>query len=58
MIRALWGAMEMCISATHNFGGLGAVRFFLGFCEGAASPGFVLITSSWYRRREHPARVA
>lgn len=55
---AAWGFMEGCIAATQDFGGLGAVRFLLGFCEGAASPGFVIITSNWYRRREHPARVA
>ena len=55
---ALWGAMEMCIAATQNAGGLEAVRFFLGLCEGAASPGFTVITSNFYRRREHPIRVA
>ncbi|KAF2102848.1 MFS general substrate transporter [Rhizodiscina lignyota] len=55
---AAWGACEMLIASTQNFGGLGTVRFFLGWFEGAASPGFVIITSNWYRRREHPARVA
>jgi ACS family allantoate permease-like MFS transporter len=50
--------MEMCIAATFSFKGLAAVRFFLGFCEGAASPGFVIITSNWYKRVEHPVRVA
>lgn len=55
---AAWGAMEMCIAATFNFSGLAAARFFLGFCEGAASPGFTVITSNFYRRREHPIRVA
>ena len=55
---AVWGAMEMCTAATTNFAGLAAVRYFLGLCEGAASPGFTVITSNFYRRREHPVRVA
>ncbi|KAK4958220.1 hypothetical protein LTR10_004646 [Elasticomyces elasticus] len=53
-----WGAAEMCIAASPNFAGLAATRFFLGLCEGAASPGFVIITSNWYKRAEHPVRVA
>lgn len=48
----------MCMAATHSFKGIAAVRFFLGFCEGAASPSWVILTSNWYRRREHPVRVA
>lgn len=54
----LWGAMEMCLAATHNAAGLCAVRFFLGLAEGASSPGFVIITSNFYKRKEHPIRVA
>ncbi|KAF9869749.1 major facilitator superfamily transporter [Colletotrichum karsti] len=54
----LWGAVEMCLGATHDFRGLAAARFFLGFAEGAVSPAFIIITSNWYRRREHPIRVA
>ncbi|KAH8817061.1 major facilitator superfamily domain-containing protein [Xylogone sp. PMI_703] len=53
-----WGVCEMCFAATQNFAGIGTARFFLGFCEGAVSPGFVVITSNWYKRREHPIRVA
>ncbi|KXH35200.1 hypothetical protein CSIM01_11154 [Colletotrichum simmondsii] len=53
-----WGAVEMTLGATHNFSGLAAARFFLGFAEGAVSPAFIIITSNWYRRREHPIRVA
>ncbi|UPL00568.1 hypothetical protein LCI18_011502 [Fusarium solani-melongenae] len=41
-----------------NFHGLAAARFFLGFAEAAVSPAFVIITSNWYRRSEHPIRVA
>ncbi|KAF4977773.1 hypothetical protein FZEAL_5739 [Fusarium zealandicum] len=53
-----WGGVEMAISATQNFHGIAAARFFLGFAEAAVSPAFVIITSNWYRRSEHPIRVA
>jgi hypothetical protein len=50
----LWGLCEMCLAATHDFAGIGAVRFLLGFTEGAVAPSFMIITSNWYCRREHP----
>ncbi|KAF9891060.1 hypothetical protein FE257_004995 [Aspergillus nanangensis] len=54
----LWGGAEMCLAAAHDFPSLAAIRFLLGFFEGAVSPSFIIITSNWYRRREHPVRVA
>ncbi|KAL4984661.1 major facilitator superfamily domain-containing protein [Aspergillus falconensis] len=48
----------MCLAASHAFSSIGAIRFLLGFFEGAVSPSFVIITSNWYCRREHPVRVA
>jgi MFS family permease len=54
----LWGLCEMCLAATHDFAGIGAVRFLLGFTEGAVAPSFMIITSNWYCRREHPIRIA
>ncbi|KAM0263814.1 hypothetical protein ACHAPA_008548 [Fusarium lateritium] len=54
----VWGLMEMCMGASNNFGGLAATRFLLGFAEAAVSPAFIIITSNWYRRSEHPVRVA
>jgi MFS family permease len=30
----------------------------LGFAEGSVQPAFIIITSHWYKRREHPIRVA
>lgn len=30
----IWGAVNMCMAAVHNFHGLAAARFFLGFAEG------------------------
>lgn len=54
----VWGGCEMCLGAAQNFQGLSAARFFLGFAEGTVSPAFIIITSNWYRRREHAVRVA
>lgn len=48
----------MAIAAVQNFAGFATVRFLLGFSEGAVSPAFVLITSYWYKRSEHPLRTA
>jgi len=48
----------MCLGATQNFHGLAAARFFLGFAEGTVSPAFIIITSIWYKHREHPIQVA
>ena len=48
----------MCMAATRDFAGIGTVRYFLGLCEGAASPAWVIITSNYYTRKEHPMRVA
>jgi len=54
----LWGVVEMCLATSHSFESLGAIRFLLGFFEGAVSPSFIIITSNWYRHSEHPVRVA
>ena len=47
----------MCLAPT-NFADFAAVRFLLGFSEGAVSPAFVTITSNWYRKKEHTVRMA
>lgn len=54
----LWGVTCVCVGLPTNFAGMMAGRFFLGLTEGAVSPAFVMITSIWYKRREHPVRVA
>ncbi|GME41877.1 unnamed protein product [Neofusicoccum parvum] len=54
----LWGAIEMCLGASQGFPSLGAIRFLLGLAEGSVSPSFMIITSCWYKRSEHPIRVA
>ncbi|KAL6884479.1 major facilitator superfamily domain-containing protein [Trichoderma evansii] len=54
----IWGVTCICVGLPHSFSGLMAARFFLGLTEGAVSPAFVMLTSVWYKRREHPVRVA
>ncbi|PYI00506.1 MFS general substrate transporter [Aspergillus sclerotiicarbonarius CBS 121057] len=53
----IWGCICMCLAATHNFAGFAAVRFLLGFSEGAVSPAFVTLTSVWYQKKEHASRI-
>lgn len=48
----------MCLAAPKNFAGFAAVRFLLGFTEGAVSPAFVTLTSIWYQKEEHATRTA
>ncbi|KAH8653603.1 major facilitator superfamily domain-containing protein [Xylariales sp. PMI_506] len=54
----VWGIVSGCLAAPENFAGFAAVRFLLGACEGAVSPAFVMITSNWYKKEEHPIRIA
>lgn len=54
----IWGGVNMCMGSIHNFKGLAVTRFFLGFSEGTVSPAFIILTSIWYKRREHPIRTA
>ncbi|RSL54572.1 hypothetical protein CEP53_007391 [Fusarium sp. AF-6] len=54
----IWGGVNMAMAACQSFHGLAAARFFLGFTEGTVSPAFIILTSNWYVKREHPIRVA
>ncbi|GKT56054.1 pantothenate transporter [Colletotrichum tofieldiae] len=54
----IWGIICMCLAAPNNYAGFAAVRFLLGFAEGAVSPAFITITSIWYRSNEHALRTA
>lgn len=54
----VWGVTCICVGLPTNFTGMMVARFFLGLTEGAVSPAFVMLTSTWYKRREHPVRVA
>lgn len=54
----LWGMISTLSGNTHNFAGMVAVRFFIGFVEAAFLPGALLILSKWYTRRELTTRNA
>jgi MFS family permease len=40
-----------------SFATLAPARFFLGVFESCLNPGFVLISSSWWKREEQAARI-
>lgn len=52
-----WGISLSCMAGSHNFGSLAACRFFLGGFEATIGPALMLVTSTWYKRREHSLRV-
>ena len=53
----VWGTAMACHAACTNFGGLLACRFVLGICEGSVTPGFMVVTSMFYTRKEQTLRV-
>ncbi|KAI0156943.1 MFS general substrate transporter [Xylariaceae sp. FL1272] len=54
----IWGVISASTAAVTNFGGLIAVRFFLGFVEAAYFPGCLYYLSCWYTRKELGLRTA
>ncbi|OSD00722.1 MFS general substrate transporter [Trametes coccinea BRFM310] len=53
----VWG-LALCLhAACKNFGGLFAVRFILGMCEGSITAGFMIVSSMFYTRTEQTLRV-
>ena len=52
-----WGLVLACFAAVENFSGAVAIRFMLGVCESAVTPGFALITSQWYTKAEQGLRT-
>ncbi|KAL4812133.1 major facilitator superfamily domain-containing protein [Aspergillus spinulosporus] len=52
------GMLSALVGATHNAGGLYALRFLLGFVEAAFYPGALFLISSWYKRSEMGVRSA
>jgi len=53
----VWSVALLCHAAAKNFGDLFACRVFLGICEGAITPGFMIVTSMFYTRKEQSQRV-
>ncbi|KAI1811403.1 major facilitator superfamily domain-containing protein [Poronia punctata] len=58
LCMALWGVISASTAAVTNFGGLIAVRFFLGFVEAVYFPGCLYYLSCWYTRKELGLRTA
>ncbi|KAI5247840.1 putative MFS allantoate transporter [Aureobasidium subglaciale] len=54
----LWGTTLCTFAAVKDFGGGVAVRFFLGVTEAAVTPGFALLTSQWYTKKEQGSRTS
>ncbi|CAO1621697.1 unnamed protein product [Parajaminaea phylloscopi] len=54
----VWGIICCCHSTVKGYGGLLAVRFFLGFFEAAITPAFIIIVGAFYTKREVPLRTA
>ncbi|KAJ2980994.1 hypothetical protein NQ176_g2309 [Zarea fungicola] len=52
----LWGVCLTLHSVAGGYAGLMVLRTLLGVFESAISPGFSLITSTWYTPREHSLR--
>jgi len=53
----VWSISLCAHAACKSFGGLFAVRFIMGICEGAITAGFLLVTSMFYTRKEQTVRV-
>lgn len=53
----IWSVALCAHAACKSFGGLFAVRFILGICEGAITAGFLIVTSMFYTRAEQTLRV-
>jgi MFS family permease len=51
-----WGITVACTAACSSFGSLLAVRVLLGALEAVISPALILITSTWYQRKEATPR--
>jgi len=53
----IWAVALFSHAACKSFAGLFAVRFILGMCEGSITAGFMIVSTMFYTRNEHTARV-
>ncbi|KJA18418.1 hypothetical protein HYPSUDRAFT_218219 [Hypholoma sublateritium FD-334 SS-4] len=53
----VWAIALLAHAACKSFGALLAVRFIMGICEGAITPGFLIVTGMFYTRAEQNKRV-
>ncbi|KZO94375.1 MFS general substrate transporter [Calocera viscosa TUFC12733] len=54
----MWGVMMTVQGLVHNYGGLLAMRWFLGMFEAGLYPGVNYYLSCWYKRSEFGIRAA
>lgn len=57
-VMIVWGVISAATAGARSYGGLIAIRFFLGFVEAAYFPGCLFFLSSWYTRKELGFRTA
>ena len=57
-VMVVWGIISAATAGAQSYGGLIAIRFFLGFVEAAYFPGCLFFLSSWYTRKELGFRTA
>ena len=57
-VMVIWGVVSAATAGAQSYGGLIAIRFFLGFVEAAYFPGCLFFLSSWYTRKELGFRTA
>lgn len=58
ILMACFGSMTLCSAATRNFGGMMALRWFLGMSEAAFFPLVIYYLTTFYRRGELARRLA
>lgn len=54
IIMLLWGMVSTLSGVTHNFAGMVATRFFLGFVEAAFLPGALMVSLNTYHSNRLP----
>lgn len=52
----LWGGVVLLHAACNNYWQLAIVRVLLGWFESVITPGFLMLTVSWYLRKEQTLR--
>lgn len=57
-VMIVWGVISAATAGAQSYGGLIAIRFFLGFVEAAYFAGCLFFLSSWYTRKELGFRTA
>ena len=53
----IWGTILACSAAAKSYASLMVVRCLLGVFEASITPGFILLTSQWYRKYEQGSRT-